>query len=144
MVLPGQYVQPCCSTRRFTPKLCHINVPDSTCSFPLFTILRTFMAKLDYQEHYQRLAHASSINAIALSPNGRRFVTASEDSTVIVWSTGSADQLYHIKAHSPIHSLAWLTNSHGFIFGCRNGLLASVDMLEVCPSCIMRFRAYSN
>lgn len=91
------------------------------------------MPQLKYQEHYQRLAHNSGINAIALSPDGRRFITGSDDSTVLVWSTGSAVALCHIKAHSPVISLAWLTNSNGFIFGCKNGMVASVDVLEVCP-----------
>lgn len=90
------------------------------------------MAQLNYQERYQRLAHSSYINAVALSPDGRWFVTGSDDSTVLVWSTGSAVDRCHIKAHSPVLSLAWLTNSNGFIFGCKNGMLASVDVLEVC------------
>jgi WD40 repeat protein len=91
------------------------------------------MTRLKYEEHHQLLAHKSSINAIALSPDGRRFVTGSDDSTVLVWSTGSAAALCQIKTHSPVLSLAWLTNSNGFIFGCENGMVASVDVLEVCP-----------
>jgi WD40 repeat protein len=89
------------------------------------------MAQLDYQERYQRLAHKSGINAIALSPDGRRFVTGSDDSTLLVWSTGTANNLCHIKAHSPVLSVAWMTNSKSFIFGCKNGMLVFVDVLEV-------------
>lgn len=100
----------------------------------------TFMAQLDYQKRYQRLAHKSGINAVALSPDGRRFVTGSNDSTVLVWSTGSAGDLCQIKAHSPVLSLAWLTNANGFIFGCKNGMLASVDVLEVCLNLHMKIR----
>jgi WD40 repeat protein len=69
---------------------------------------------------------------MVLSPDGRRLVTGSDDSTVNVWSTQSGTTLYHIKAHSPVLSLAWLRNSKGFIFGCKNGMLASVIVTEVC------------
>ncbi|KAI0285547.1 WD40-repeat-containing domain protein [Russula brevipes] len=86
--------------------------------------------KLEYQERYQRLAHESSINTMVLSPNGRRLVTGGDDSVVLVWSTQSGITLFRIKAHSPILSLAWLRNTNGFIFGCQNGLLASVDISD--------------
>jgi WD40 repeat protein len=68
---------------------------------------------------------------MVLSPNGRRLITGSDDSTLLVWSTQSGVTLCRIKAHSPILSLAWLTNSTGFLFGCKNGMLASVNISEV-------------
>ncbi|KAI0281517.1 WD40-repeat-containing domain protein [Russula brevipes] len=86
--------------------------------------------KLEYQEHYHRLAHESSINTLVLSPNGRRLVTGGDDSVVLVWSTQSGITLFRIKAHSPILTLAWLGNTNGFIFGCQNGMLASVDISD--------------
>jgi WD40 repeat protein len=106
--------------------------------------LVTFMAQLDYQERYQVLAHKSGINAIVLSTDGRRFVTGSNDSTVILWSTGSAAELCHIKAHSPVVSLAWLTNSRTFVFGCKNGMLVFVEVLEVCPNLHIKLRFSVN
>jgi hypothetical protein len=87
--------------------------------------------QLEYQECYHKLGHESVIKAMVLSPDGRRLVTGSEDSTVLVWSTQSGATLFRIKAHSPVLSLAWLTNSKGFIFGCKNGMLASVIITEV-------------
>jgi WD40 repeat protein len=86
--------------------------------------------KLEYQERYHRLAHESTINTLVLSPNGRRLVTGGDDSTVLVWSTQSGVTLFRIKAHSPILSLAWLGNTNGFIFGCQNGMLASVELTD--------------
>ncbi|SRR6266851_6956658 len=91
-------------------------------------------AQLEYQECYHKLAHESVINTMVLSPEGRRLVTGSDDSTVLVWSTQSGTTLCRIKAHSPILSLAWLRNSNGFLFGCKNGMLASVDLGEVWGS----------
>lgn len=92
------------------------------------------MAQLNYQERYQRIAHKCAINAVAISPNGRWFITGSNDSTVLVWSTSSGVDLCHIMAHSPVLSLAWLTNSNGFIFGCKNSMVGFVDVLEVRPN----------
>src|SRR6266849_8463713 len=100
------------------------------------------MAQLQYQKRYQLLAHKSHINAVAISPNGRRFVTGSDDSMVQVWSTGSAVALCQIKAHSPVLSLGWLTNSYGFVFGCKNGLMAYVNVLEICDYVLTSRPAY--
>ncbi len=87
--------------------------------------------RLEYQERFNRLAHESVINAMVVSPDGRRLVSGSDDSTVLVWSTRSGVVLCRLKAHSPVLSLAWVRNSRGFIFGCKNGTLASVDITEV-------------
>lgn len=109
----------------------HVSLPFVFVPSSSFSL--TFMAQLDYQERHQLVAHNSGINAIAFSPDGRRFVSASDDSTVLVWSTSFAVVLAQIKAHSPVISIAWLNNSNSFIFGCENGMLASVNVLEVCP-----------
>ncbi len=91
--------------------------------------------QLDYQECYHKVAHESVINAMVLSPDGCRLITGSGDSTVLMWSTQSSSILCRIKAHSPVLSLAWLKNSTGFLFGCENGTLASVDISEVLDMC---------
>jgi WD40 repeat protein len=88
--------------------------------------------QLEYQECYHKHGHESVIKAMVLSPDGHRLVTGSNNSTVIMWSTQSGTTLCHIKAHSPVRSLAWLRNSKGFIFGCKNGMLASVIITKVC------------
>lgn len=88
--------------------------------------------QLEYRERFNQSAHGSTINTMVISPDGRRLVTGSDDSTVLVWSTRSGVALCRLKAHSPVLSLAWLRNSKGFIFGCRNGILVSVDITEVC------------
>lgn len=87
--------------------------------------------KLKYQEFYHEPAHASVINAMVLSHDGRRLVTGSDDSMVLVWSTQSGSILCCIKAHSPVLSLAWVGDSSGFFLGCENGRLASVDLSQV-------------
>lgn len=91
--------------------------------------------QLDYQECYRKVAHESVINAMVLSPDGRRLITGSGDSTVLMWSTQSGSILCRIKTHSPVLSLAWLKGSNGFLFGCENGTLASVDTSEVLNMC---------
>lgn len=83
---------------------------------------------LKYKECYRKLAHNSVINAIVLSRDGRRLITGSDDSTVLVWSTQNGSALCRIKTHSPVLSLAWVTNSSGFLLGCENGRVASVDL----------------
>jgi WD40 repeat protein len=87
--------------------------------------------QVEYQECYRQLAHKSVINAMVISPDGGRLVTGSDDCTVFVWSTQSGSKLCHIKSHSPVISLAWLTNSDAFLLGCKNGVLASVGLSEV-------------
>ena len=86
---------------------------------------------LEYRERFSQVAHKSVINAMVISPDGCRLVTASDDATVLVWSTRSGVVLCRFKAHSPVLSLAWMRNSKGFIFGCKSGMLASVDITEV-------------
>ncbi|KAH9068121.1 WD40-repeat-containing domain protein [Lactarius deliciosus] len=86
--------------------------------------------RLEYQERFNRLAHESVINAMVVSPDGRRLVTGSDDSTVLVWSSRSSVALCRFKTHSPVLSLAWVESSKGFIFGCKNGTLASVNITE--------------
>ena len=91
-----------------------------------------FMSQqLEYQERFNRLVHEAVVTSMVISPDGRRLVTASNDSTVLVWSTRSGVALCRFKAHSPILSLAWVRNSKGILFGCKNGMLASVDITEV-------------
>jgi len=48
--------------------------------------------QLDYQECYHKVAHESVINAMVLSPDGRRLITGSGDSTVLMWSTQSGSE----------------------------------------------------
>src|SRR6267142_3666512 len=88
--------------------------------------------QLEYQECYHKLRHESVINTMVLSPDGRRLLTGSDDSSVLVWSTKTGTTLCRIKARSPVLSLAWLTNSNRFLFGCKNGLVASVNTNVVC------------
>ena len=87
--------------------------------------------QVEYQECYRQLAHKSVINAMVISPDGGRLVTGSNDCTVFVWSTQSGSKLCHIKSHSLVISLAWVTNSDAFLLGCKNGVLASVGLSEV-------------
>jgi WD40 repeat protein len=87
---------------------------------------------LEYQECYHKPAHSSVINVIVLSHDGRRLITGGDDSTVLVWSTQNGSILCRIKTRSPVLSLAWVENSSGFLLGCEDGRLASVDLSPVC------------
>jgi WD40 repeat protein len=125
--------------------LCSESCTEAICLSTLhLTSLRPIMfQQLDYQECYRKVAHESVINAMVLSPDGRRLITGSGDSTVLMWSTQSGSALCRIKAHSPVLSLAWLKNSNGFLFGCENGTLASVDISEVLNMCSEPFTPHS-
>lgn len=112
-----------------------------SCIFP--PVAFTMSSQLEYQECYRRLAHTSVINAIVLSHDGRRLVTGSDDSTVLVWSTQSGSAFCRIKTHSPVLSLALMGGSTEFILGCANGRLASVDLSEVLYSSLP-FPLYIN
>ena len=103
----------------------------------------TMFQQLDYQEFYRMTAHESVINAMVLSPDGRRLITGSGDSTILMWSTKTGSTLCRIKTHSPVLSLAWLKNSNGFLFGCENGMMASVDISEVLTTCSEPFTSRS-
>ncbi|KAI9464151.1 WD40-repeat-containing domain protein [Lactarius psammicola] len=85
---------------------------------------------LEYQERYHQPAHEASITCMALSLDGHRLVTGSIDCTVLVWSVQSGRALCRLKSHSPVLSVVWLRNSNGFLFGCKNGMMASVDISE--------------
>jgi len=99
--------------------------------------------QLDYQECYCMPAHESIINAIVLSPNRCRLITGSSDLTILMWSIQTSSTLCHIKTHSPVLSLAWLKNSNRFLFGCKNGMLASVNISKVLAMCSEPFTLYS-
>src|SRR6266702_350144 len=86
---------------------------------------------LEYQERYRQPAHEASITCMALSLDGHRLVTGSIDCTVLVWSVQSGRALCRMKSHSPVLSVVWLRKSNGFLFGCKNGMMASVDISEV-------------
>ena len=89
--------------------------------------------QLKYQECYHKPGHESVIRTMVLSPDGRRLLTGSDDSTVIVWSTKTGTIMCRIRPRSPVLSLAWLTNSNGcFFLGCGNGLVVSVNTSGVC------------
>jgi WD40 repeat protein len=109
-------------------------MPVALCASRILFELATipFMSqRLEYQERFNKLAHETVITAMVISPDGRRLVTAGNDSTVLVWSTRSGVTLCRFKAHSPVLSVAWVGSSKGFLFGCKNGMLASVDITEV-------------
>ena len=69
---------------------------------------RTPSDKADEHLHicYRKVTHSSIINAIVLSDDGRRLVTGSDDSTMLVWSTQNGSTLCRIKAHLPVLSIA--------------------------------------
>lgn len=92
---------------------------------------RHMVQPLEYQEHYHQPAHEASVTCLALSLDGRRLVTGSMDCTVLVWSVQSGRVLCRLKSHSPVLSVVWLKNSNVFLFGCNNGMMASVDISEV-------------
>lgn len=48
---------------------------------------------------YTRKAHEKDINALALSPSGQQFVTASQDRSIKVWSTEEGETMGVLRGH---------------------------------------------
>jgi WD40 repeat protein len=44
---------------------------------------------LEYQQCFNQFVHEAVITTMVISPDGRRLVMASSNSTVVVWSTHS-------------------------------------------------------
>ena len=53
------------------------------------------------------IGHSGSVNAVAVTPNGRRAVSASTDNTVKVWDLASGRELRTLTGHSgPVYAVA--------------------------------------
>ena len=60
---------------------------------------------LDWRERTLR-GHAGPVNAVAVSGDGRRAVSASDDRTLKVWDVKSGDVLMSVSTKHPLKSCA--------------------------------------
>ena len=71
--------------------------------------------------------HTSNVRAIAVSADGARAVTASEDRTARVWDTKTGRELLCIKAQAPVFSAALAQNSKLLATGGWDGAIRLWD-----------------
>ena len=72
---------------------------------------------------------------MALDTSGSILAAGSLDGNISIWAVDTGSALHRVNARTPVLSLVWLTGSEGFVFGCENGILASVLLEEVRPRC---------
>jgi WD40 repeat protein len=96
--------------------------------------------------------HTAGVNAVALSPNGNRLLSAGklsqiliysiihcypgDDADVVVWNTMTGEKMQVISSafHGPVGALVWVSSkpdmSPGFAFGCADGSIHVYQLLE--------------
>jgi WD40 repeat protein len=67
--------------------------------------------------------HTASINSIAFSPNGKQFVTGSDDGTVIIWNTASNTYFKTLQGDSdnPVKAVAFSSDANVLAVGYGDG-----------------------
>jgi WD40 repeat protein len=90
---------------------------------------------LKYKKRFERFCHDGTITSVALDTSGSILAAGSLDGNISIWAVDTGCALHRVNARTPILSLVWLTGSEGFVFGCENGILASVLLKEVRPRC---------
>ncbi|KAK9811670.1 hypothetical protein WJX72_008037 [[Myrmecia] bisecta] len=68
--------------------------------------------------------HKGAIRVVALSPDNKLLVTASEDSTLFFFRVAGATKLQPLcctSLHGPVTCLSWAHDSATVLVGCRNG-----------------------
>jgi len=82
------------------------------------------------------VGHGAAVVSIAFSPDGRHVVTASNDTTVRVWSTDGAGDPLVLRGHTrPLLSAAFSANGHKVLTASRDGTarLWSIVPEEIQP-----------
>jgi hypothetical protein len=88
---------------------------------------------LKYKKRFKRFGHKGAITSLAFDTSGSILAAGSLDGHISVWAAATGSSLHRVNARTPILSLVWLSGSEGFVFGCENGILASVLLEEVRP-----------
>lgn len=72
--------------------------------------------------------HAKNINSISFSPDGKYFITASEDETVIVWSLENLSEVSILNEHEgPVKSAQYIQNGRYIITSSSDGTVKLWD-----------------
>lgn len=93
---------------------------------------------LGYKDQYTTLAflHNGSINSISVRPAANQFVSASSDSTIIVWDKTSGQDLFRIKAHDgSVNSVNYSPNGKYIVSASDDSIVkvwSADDGVEVC------------
>jgi WD40 repeat protein len=67
---------------------------------------------------------------VAVSPDGRRIVSASWDRTVAVWDLKSGGRLAALAFDGAVLSVAWQEDSHSILVGDASGNLYRLEYRE--------------
>jgi WD40 repeat protein len=79
--------------------------------------LKKWEVTSDYQLNIEVPAHLYAINDMALSPDGKHFITCSMDKTIKVWNTGSMkllkvlDKVRHGGHSTSVNKVLWLSHN---------------------------------
>jgi WD40 repeat protein len=74
-----------------------------------------------------RLGHASTIQSVSVSPDGRRLATASDDRTLRIWDTTSGAEIRILEHDASVRAVAFLSNAE-LVTGTSNGDLIVWDI----------------
>ncbi len=77
--------------------------------------------------------HQGVVNSVALSPDGRRLATGSDDRTVALWDVQSGKRLATLAVDGAIGSVAWHPHGDFLIVGDAGGNLYYLEYREPSP-----------
>lgn len=84
----------------------------------------------------EMMIKAATVNAVALSPDGKLLVSGSDDNTLLLWEVASGRLLGTVKTHSdPVLSVAFTPDGRAIASG---GWDANVNLLEVANGQVLR------
>jgi WD40 repeat protein len=73
--------------------------------------------------------HNSSVNAVAVTPNGQKVISAADDNTLKVWDLATGEELLTLKGHSSsVNAVAVTPNGQKVISACDDNTLKVWDL----------------